>query len=78
MVGETNSVVGYHLLTKGHSIQLGSGRGECPPGPRQRPDDDDDDDDDNNNNNNNNNNIFRVSNKITIKSQPEVPYKVVP
>ena len=37
-----------------------------PPGPRQRPDD------------NNINNIFRVSNQITIKSQPEVSYKVVP
>ena len=23
MVGETNSLVGYHLMTKGHSIQLG-------------------------------------------------------
>ena len=74
MVGETNSVVGYHLLTKGHSIQVGSRRGgggtvalPPPPGPRQRPDD-----------SNNINNIFRVSNKITIKSQPEVPYKVVP
>ena len=27
MVGETSSVVGYHLLTEGHSIQLGSGWG---------------------------------------------------
>ena len=24
MVGETNSMVGYHLMTKGHSVQLGS------------------------------------------------------
>ena len=23
MVGETNSMVGYHLVTEGHSIQLG-------------------------------------------------------
>ena len=78
MVGETSSVVGYHLLTEGHSIQLGSGWGgggrlgpppPPPPGPRQRPD---------NNNININNNIFGVSNKITIKSQPQVPYKVVP
>ena len=77
MVGETSSVVGYHLLTEGHSIQLGSGRGggrygpppPHPPGPRQRPD---------NNNININNNIFGVSNQITIKSQPQVPYKVVP
>ena len=23
MVGETNSMVGYHLMTEGHSIQLG-------------------------------------------------------
>ena len=76
MVGETNFVVGYHLLTEGHSIQLGSGGGggAVPPsplsGPRQCPD--------NNNNININNNIFRVSNKITIKSQPQVPYKKVP
>ena len=78
MVGETSSVVGYHLLTEGHSIQLGSGWGgggamapppPHPPGPRQRPE---------NNNININNNIFGVSNKITIKSQPQVPYKVVP
>ena len=27
MVGETSSVVGYHLLTEGHSIQLGAGWG---------------------------------------------------
>ena len=27
MVRETNSVVGYHLLTEGHSIQLGSAGG---------------------------------------------------
>ena len=36
MVRETNSVVGYHLLTEGHSIQLGSaggGRGHCDPPP---------------------------------------------
>ena len=26
MVGESNSVVGYHLLTEGHSIQLAGGR----------------------------------------------------
>ena len=76
MVGETNSVVGYHLLTEGHSIQLGSGGRVLwppppphPPDPRQRPD---------NNNIDINNNIFGVSNKIAIKSQPQVPYKVVP
>ena len=40
-----------------------------PPDPRQRPD---------NNNIDINNNIFGVSNKIAIKSQPQVPYKVVP
>ena len=39
-----------------------------PAGPGQHPD----------NNNTNNNNIFGVSHKITIKSQPQVPYKVVP
>ena len=70
MVGETNSMVAYHLMTEGHSIQLGSGgRYEPPAGPEQRPD---------NNNININNNIFRVSYKITIKSQSQVPYKVVP
>ena len=60
MVGETNSVVGYHFLTKGHSIQMGSG-GLIVTIILII-----------------NNNIFRVSNKITIKSQPQVPYKVVP
>ena len=61
LVRETNSMVGYHLMTEGHSIQLGSGgRYEPPAGPGQRPD---------NNNININNNIFRVSYKITIKSQ---------
>ena len=74
MVGKTNSMVGYQLISEDHSIQLGSG-GSCesppsPAGPVQRPD--------NNNNSNINNNIFRVSYKITIKSQPQVPYKVVP
>ena len=72
MVGETSSVVGYHLLTEGHSIQPPPPRWPPPPhppGPRQRPD---------NNNININNNIFGVSNQITIKSQPQVPYKVVP
>ena len=68
MVRETNSVVGYHLLTEGHSIQLGSGGGGAL-WPRQHPDND---------NININNNIFRVSNKITIKSQSQFPYKVVP
>ena len=72
MVGETNSMVGYHLMIEGHSIQLGSGgRGggtvSRPAGPQQHPD-----------NNITNNNIFGVSHKITIKSQPQVPYKVVP
>ena len=79
MVRETNSGVGYHLLTERHSIRGGRGGGggalwpPTPPpplpGPRQHPD---------NNNINNNNNNFGVSNKIRIKSQPEVPYKVVP
>ena len=78
MVRETNSGVGYHLLTERHSIQVGlggwGGGTVAPyppplPGPRQHPD---------NNNINNNNNNFGVSNKIRIKSQPEVPYKVVP
>ena len=26
MVGETNSMVGYHLMAEDHSIQLGAGR----------------------------------------------------
>ena len=55
MVGETNSMVGYHLMTEGHSIQLGSGGGGTvshPAGPGQHPD-----------NNNTNNNIFGVSQK---------------
>ena len=69
MVGETNYMVRYHLMTEGHSIQLGSGGCCIPPaGPGQRPD----------NNNHININIFGVSYKITIKSQPQVPYKVVP
>ena len=71
MVGETNSMVGYHLMTKGHSIQLGSGGVLCgpPAALRQHPH--------NNNNININNNISRVSYDITIKSQSPVPYKVV-
>ena len=74
MVGETNSMVGYHLMTENHSIQLRSGGAMSPPSPPsrlgQRPD--------NNNNIDINNNIFGVSYKITIKFQPQVPYKVVP
>ena len=31
MVGETNSMVGYHLMTEGHSIQLRSGGAMSPP-----------------------------------------------
>ena len=38
MVGETNSMVGYHLMTKGHSIQLGSWGAVPPAGPGQHPD----------------------------------------
>ena len=54
MVGETNSMVGYHSMAKCHSIQLWSGGAVSPPaGPGQRP----------NNNIINiiNNNIFGVS-----------------
>ena len=69
MVGQTNSMVGYHLMTEGHSIQLGSQGCYLPPaGPGQHPD----------NSNYININIFGVFYKITIKSQPQVPYKVVP
>ena len=44
MLGETNSMVGYHLIAKGYSIQLGvwgcynpppplpAGPGQCPDG----------------------------------------------
>ena len=71
MVGESNSMVGYHLMTEDHSIKLGSGGAvSSTAGPGQRPD--------NNNNINISNNIFRVSCKITIKSQSQVHYKVVP
>ena len=35
MVGETNSMVGYHLMTKGHSIQLGFGSHCQSPLPQQ-------------------------------------------
>ena len=76
MVRETNSGVGYHLLTECHSIQQGLGGWGALwpptpplPGPWQHPD---------NNNININNNNFGVSNKIRIKPQPEVPYKVDP
>ena len=64
MVGETNSMVGYHLMSKGHSIQLGSGGGGTVP-PSPPPD----------NSNHVNINIFGVSYKITIKSQPQVLIK---
>ena len=57
MVGEINSMVGYHLMTEGHSIQLGSGeRCDPPTGPGQRPD---------KNNTTTNNNIS----EFLIKSQ---------
>ena len=62
-------MVGYHLMSKVHSIQLGSGGGaQSPPppiGPGQHPD----------NSNHVNINIFGVSYKITIKSQPQVLIK---
>ena len=61
-------MVGYHLMSKVHSIQLGSGGGTVPPpptGPGQHPD----------NSNHVNINIFGVSYKITIKSQPQVLIK---
>ena len=63
MVGETNSMAGHHLMTKGHSIQLESGGAVPPPaGPGQCPD----------NNNHNNINIFGVSYK---KSQSSLSLK---
>ena len=69
MVRETNSMIGYHLMSKGHSIQLGSGGGgtvpPLPTGSGQCPD----------NSNHVNINIFGVSYKITIKSQPQVLIK---
>ena len=65
MVGVTNSMVGYYLITEGHSIQLRSGGTVPTAGPGQHPD----------NNNHININIFGVSYKITIKSQPQVLIK---
>ena len=58
-------MVGYHLMTEGHSIQLRSGGAVPPAGPGQHPD----------NSNHINMNIFGVSYKITIKSQPQVLIK---
>ena len=67
-------MVGYHLMTKGHSVSWGLGGAVLtapppppPAGPGQCPD----------NNKHININIFGVSYKITIKSQPQVPHKVV-
>ena len=58
MVGETNSMVGYHLMAEDHSVQLGYGTVSPPPaGPGQCLHNDDN----NNNNNNTSNNIFGVS-----------------
>ena len=58
-------MVGYHLIMKGHSIQPGSGGTVIPQaGPGQHPD------------NNNSINIFGVSDKISIKSQSQVPYNM--
>ena len=62
MVGETNSMVGYHLIAKGY-IQISWDLGDAvssPAGPGQHPD--------NSNNININKNIFGVSYKIKIKS----------
>ena len=51
-VGETNSMVGYHLMVEGDSDQLESVGAVTPPaGPGQHPD---------NNNNNNNNNVIII------------------
>ena len=70
MVGETNSMVGYHLMAEGYSIQLGSGGGAVSPPPSHP--------------------HQQVQSSaliitimliliiITVKSQPQVPYKVVP
>ena len=58
-------MVGYYLITEGHSIQLRSGGTVPTAGPGQRPD----------NNNHININIFGVSYQITIKSQPQVLIK---
>ena len=56
-------MAGHHLMTKGHSIQLGSGGTVPPPaGPGQCPD----------NNNHNNINVFGVSYK---KSQSNLSLK---
>ena len=58
-------MVGYYVITEGHSIQLRSGGTVPTAGPGQRPD----------NNNHININIFGVSYQITIKSQPQVLIK---
>ena len=65
MVGETNSMVGYDLMTGGHSIQLGSGGAVPPPpaGPGNCPD----------NNNHMNINIFGIS--YVIRSQSNLSLK---
>ena len=56
-VGETNSMVGYHLMVEGHSDQLESVGAVSPPaGPGQHPDNNNDNNNNNNNNNNNSNN----------------------
>ena len=65
MVGVTNSMAGYNLMTEGNLIQLKSGGAVPQAGPGQRPD----------NNNHININIFGVSYKITIESQPQVLIK---
>ena len=71
MVGETNSMVGCHLIIEGHSIELGSGGTVSPQAcPGQCPD--------NKNNTNINNNSFVVSYKITTKYHSQFPYKVAP
>ena len=36
MVGESNSMVGYHLMAEDHSVQLTGGAVSPPAGPGQR------------------------------------------
>ena len=57
-VGETNSMVGYHLMVEGDSVQLESvGTVSPPAGPGQHPDHNNNNNNNNINNNNNNNNM---------------------
>ena len=71
MVGETNSTVGFHLMTEGHSIQPGSGGTVSPAtGPEQHCNNNKNIQINNNNNNNkNNNNNLPETRKYWVDNQ---------